>query len=208
VAVWVLGMIDSHRRLVEPVKITEEFEVRQDIGAVWDLFQEIPELARCLPGAELTEDRGGGRYAGTVTVKLGPLTASFEGEAEVRSVEAERTGRVEAKGADRRGGSAGQIDVRYGLEASEAGTKVTVDADLVLRGAAAQFGRTGLIREISARIIRDFVACIEAKLAAGPAESAIEIEAGEMRGLSLVFASSAAAIRRAGARLFARGKGR
>jgi carbon monoxide dehydrogenase subunit G len=190
------------------MKIVEEFEVRRPVAEVWDLFQDVPQLAHCLPGAELTEDRGGGRYAGTVAVKLGPLTATFEGEAEVRSDAAEHTGRVEARGNDRRGGSAGQIDVRYRLVSAEEGTAVTVDADVVLRGAAAQFGRTGLIREMASRIVGDFVSCVEAKLEVGPGEPAARVEAGDLKGFSLFFTGAAAAVRRAFARLFRRGDGR
>jgi carbon-monoxide dehydrogenase small subunit len=78
---------------------------------------------------------------------------------------------------------------------------VKVDADVTLSGPVAQFGRTGLINEMSKRLIGEFVSCLEAKLGAGTVEEAAEIKADEVRGLSLFFSSLWAAIKR----IFSRG---
>jgi carbon monoxide dehydrogenase subunit G len=185
------------------VKITEIIEVRRPVDQVWKLFQDVPDLANCLPGAELTEDKGDGKFAGAVAVKLGPMTAKFEGEATVTADETARTGKVSGKGVDKRGGSQGQIKVDYSLESmDDGGTRVTVDADVVMAGAAAQFGRTGLIQEMSKRLIVEFVECVEGKLAATTVEEAAEISAGEVKGMSLFFASLWSTIVKLAKRLF------
>ena len=59
----------------------------------------------------------------------------------------------------------------YTLSPTANGTKALIDADVTLAGPAAQFGRTGLINEMSRRLIGDFAACLEAKMAA-PTEAA------------------------------------
>lgn len=185
------------------MKITETIEVSRPVDQVWELFQDVPDLATCLPGAELTEDKGDGKYAGAISVKLGPMTANFEGEATVTSDEGAKSGRVAGKGVDKRGGSQGRIKVDYSLETMDSGgTRVVVEADVVMAGAAAQFGRTGLIQEISKRLISEFVDCVEGKLAATTAEEAAVISAGEVKGMSLFFASLGAAIARFFKRLF------
>ena len=171
------------------MKITEVIDVGRSIDQVWALFQDVPELARCLPGAELTEDKGGGVYAGSIGAKLGPMTANFEGEATVASDLSSRTGSVNGKGTDRRGGSVGQVKMNYSMTSHDAGTQITVEADVILSGAAAQFGRTGLIKEMSNRLIGEFVTCLEAKLAAETPAEAAEVEAGEVKGISLFFSS-------------------
>ena len=131
------------------------------------------------------------------------MTANFEGEATVTADAESRSGSVKGKGMDRSGGSVGQVSVEYSLVSrDDGGTTVTVDADVLLSGAAAQFGRTGLIKEMSARLIGDFVTCVEAKLAAETVEEAAEISAGEVQGLSLFFASLMASLRRFFKRLF------
>lgn len=176
------------------MKITEVIDVERPAIQVWDLFQDVPSLAACLPGASLTQDKGGGVYAGAVGVKLGPMSATFEGEATVASDAASRSGTVNGKGVDRRGGSVGQVKVAYALEETDRGTRVTIDADVILSGAAAQFGRTGLIKEMSGRLIDEFVACVEAKLTAETKEEAAVITAGEVKGFSLFFSSLLASI--------------
>ena len=97
------------------MKISHEFVVARPVDQVWDYFQDIPSVADCLPGAELTEDKGDGQYSGKVSVKLGPLAATFEGEATVTPDAAAKSGKIDGKGADRRGGSRGQVKVDYQL---------------------------------------------------------------------------------------------
>jgi uncharacterized protein len=178
------------------MKIEQEFEVARSVGQVWTFFQDVPSVAQCLPGAELLEDRSDGSYAGKVSVKLGPLSATFEGEATVTPDPVAHSAVIAGKGVDRRGGSRGQVEVVYRLEPHEAGTRVVIDADVHLSGAAAQFGRTGLIKEMSGRLIGEFVDCLHAKLDAETAEEAAKVEAREVRGLSLFFASLVAWLKR------------
>jgi hypothetical protein len=76
------------------------------------------------------------------------------------------------------------------------GSEVSIDADVTLSGPVAQFGRTGLIDEMSKRLISEFVECLEAKLAAETLTEAATIHAGEVGGLSLFITSLWAWIRR------------
>lgn len=178
------------------MKINNSFEVSQPLGVVWDFFQDVPTVAQCLPGAELTEDKGDGIYAGRVSAKLGPLSASFEGEATVVADPATHSASIKGKGVDRRGGSRGRMSVMYQLEKAEGGTMVNIDADVTLAGAAAQFGRSGLIREISNRLIGEFAQCLEGKLSAVTVEEAAMVQAGEVKGLGLFFKTLGARIKR------------
>ena len=171
------------------MQISEVITVRSDPESVWALFQDVPGLSLCLPGAELTEDKGDGAYAGKVVVKLGPMTATFEGEATVTSDHEARVGKIDGRGADRRGGSRGQVKVSYQVERHVDGSQVTLDAAVTLSGTAAQFGRTGIIKEMSNRLLREFVHCVEAKLAAVSEEEAAAVAAGEVGGIGLFLSS-------------------
>ena len=64
-----------------------------------------------------------------------------------------------------------------------------VDADVNLSGAAAQFGRGGLIIEMSNRLVAEFVQCCEAKLAAETAQERQQIAAEQVKPLALFFSS-------------------
>lgn len=186
------------------MKITEEFEVHRPIDTVWRAFQDIPSMAQCLPGATLTADKGNNVYLGTVSVKLGPMSPTFDGEATVTADPAARTGKIVGAGADKKGGSRGQVTVEYRLRGVEGNTAVTIEADVALSGAAAQFGRTGVMQEISNRLIREFSQCLEAKLAAGSEVESARIQAAEVSGLSLFLSSLGATLRSLLQRLFKR----
>ena len=51
--------------------IKNEFEVAEPVEKVWRFFDDIPQVASCLPGAELTENLGDDRYKGRVAVRMG-----------------------------------------------------------------------------------------------------------------------------------------
>lgn len=171
------------------MKIEQDFAIARTPEAVWDFFQDVPSVAQCLPGAELLGQTDDGDYEGRVEVKLGPMAAAFEGKATVTPDPATRSATIDGKGVDKKGGSRGQVKVKYSITPEDQGSRVAIDADVTLSGPAAQFGRTGLINEMSKRLIGDFVSCLEAKLSAGTAEEAAEIQASEVRGISLFFSS-------------------
>jgi uncharacterized protein len=179
------------------MRITQEFVVSRSPAMVWEFFQDMPAVTQCLPGAELLGESEDGIHQGRLSVKLGPMTAAFEGTAVVTPDPASRSATIDGKGVDRKGGSRGQVKVTYRVEPSDGGASaVTVDADVTLSGPVAQFGRTGLINEMSKRLIGEFVACLEAKLGAATEAEADAIKAPEVRGISLFFSSLWAAIKR------------
>jgi carbon-monoxide dehydrogenase small subunit len=154
------------------LEIKQSFTVARPLAQVWALFQDVPVVAGCMPGAELLADKGNGLYQGRVSIKLGPFGASFEGEAQVTPDPATHSGHVEGKGTDKRGGSRSKLAMDYRLAEAPGGTKVDVDADIQLVGPIAQFGRTGIVTETANVLIRQFVQNVEQKLAAMPPSTA------------------------------------
>lgn len=171
------------------MKISQEFVVERPPSDVWAFFQDIPAVAQCLPGAALESQNEDGSYEGNLSVKLGPMTAAFEGRCVITPDESNMTARIEGKGVDKKGGSRGQVSVVYDLTDDPAGCKVVIDADVTLSGPAAQFGRTGLINEMSKRLIGDFVSCLEGKLEARTEEEAESIKAKDVNAVALFFSS-------------------
>jgi carbon monoxide dehydrogenase subunit G len=167
------------------VKIAQKFTVARPLDEVWAFFQDVPAVARCMPGAELTEDKGDGLFAGKVKVRLGPFGANFEGEAKVSTHPAAHSGHVEGKGVDKRGGSRSRMVMDYQLAPADGGTLITVDADITLAGAIAQFGRTSLMQETANVLVQDFARALERELApaatAGAPSAAAELPSPERR---------------------------
>jgi uncharacterized protein len=136
--------------------IKNDFEVAEPVEKVWQFFGNIPQVATCLPGAELTEDLGGEKYKGTVAIRMGPVRLQFAGTADITERdEAARRVVVQAAGADEKGRGQASMTVTATLAKSGRGTRVDVTQDLQLSGAAAQYGR-GMISDVSSLLMHDF----------------------------------------------------
>jgi carbon monoxide dehydrogenase subunit G len=138
--------------------IKNEFEVAAPVEKVWQFFDNIPQVAACLPGTELTSDLGDDRYEGQVAVRMGPVRLQFAGKAEITERdEAARRVVVQASGAEVKGRGQASMVVTATLARAGRGTKVGVTQDLQLSGAAAQYGR-GMISDVTSVLMRDFSA--------------------------------------------------
>ena len=136
--------------------IKNEFQVAAPIDKVWQFFGDIPQVASCLPGTELTSDLGGDKYEGRVAVRMGPVRLRFAGKADITERdEAAKRIVVNATGAEEKGRGQASMVVTATLAPAGRGTKVSVAQDLQLSGAAAQYGR-GMISDVSAVLMRDF----------------------------------------------------
>jgi carbon monoxide dehydrogenase subunit G len=146
--------------------IKSDFEVAQPVDKVWAFFDSIPQVAACLPGAELTDDLGDDTYAGRVIVRMGPVKLQFSGKAHiVERDEAAKRLVVDAAGADEKGRGQASMLVTAGLVALGPRTKVAVEQDLQLSGAAAQYGR-GMISDVTSVLMRDFATNMQNRIGA------------------------------------------
>ena len=187
--------------------ITSDFEVAEPVDKVWQFFDDIPQVASCLPGAELTKDLGDDKYEGRVAIRMGPVRLQFTGTADIteRDNAAKRIV-VNATGADERGRGQAAMVVSATLSPKGRGTKVAVTQDLQLSGAAAQYGR-GMISDFSAILIRDFSATMQDRIERlERGESAEQIAAAasgsSVRGLTLALRATRLALMRVFARFF------
>ncbi|WP_420226969.1 SRPBCC family protein [Pigmentiphaga litoralis] len=65
------------------MEFTNQFHVPLPIDQAWALLLDVPRIMPCLPGAKLTEVVGPGKYKGSVSVKLGPVSLTFNGLVEL-----------------------------------------------------------------------------------------------------------------------------
>ncbi|EWM64917.1 MULTISPECIES: SRPBCC family protein [Micromonospora] len=147
------------------MKITNEFTVDIPIAQAWAILTDLEGVAPCLPGAQLT-GVDGDVHQGTVKVKVGPVVSEFAGTARFVEKDEERyRGVIEAKGRDRRSAANASALVTAELRPDGQRTVVNVDTDLKISGRLAQFG-SGMIKEVSGKLLAQFVANLEARLAA------------------------------------------
>jgi carbon monoxide dehydrogenase subunit G len=153
------------------VKIDNEFTVSVPVEQAWAVLTDLEGIAPCLPGARLT-GVDGDVYRGTVKVKVGPVVSEYSGTARfVEKDDTEHRAVIDAKGRDPRAAGNASAAITARLRADGDRTVVTVDTDLRISGKIAQFG-SGMIREVSEKLLGEFVERLEAKLAAPAAEAA------------------------------------
>jgi uncharacterized protein len=186
--------------------IKNDFEVAQPVDKVWKFFGDIPQVAACLPGAELTEDLGGEKYKGRVAVRMGPVRLQFAGTAEIAERdEAAKRLVLNAAGAEAKGRGQASMVVTATLARSGRGTKVNVTQDLQLSGAAAQYGR-GMISDVTSVLMRDFAATMQDRIErVERGESAEQIAASgtsSASGLALGLRAAVMALNRVFRRFF------
>jgi uncharacterized protein len=169
--------------------IKNEFEVAEPVEKVWQFFDNIPQVAACLPGAELTEDLGDDKYKGKVAVRMGPVRLQFAGTADITERdEAAKRVVVHASGADEKGRGQASMIVTATLAQAGRGTKVGVTQDLQLSGAAAQYGR-GMISDVTAVLMRDFSANMQNRIERLDRGESPEVYAAQIAAASVTPAS-------------------
>lgn len=138
------------------MRIDSSFQVPVPPDDVWRALLDIERIAPCLPGASVDEPRGDGEYAGSMRVKLGPVTSTFRGTLRVTEADgAACRAVIEASARDTRGQGAAAATITSTLEPDGDGTRVAVRTDLRLAGTAAQFGR-GVVTDVSQKLMEEF----------------------------------------------------
>jgi uncharacterized protein len=153
------------------MKIANEFTVSAPIERAWDVLTDLEQVIPLMPGATMT-GREGDDVLGKVKVKVGPVTSEFSGKAHfVEKDRAEHRAVIDGKGKESRGTGNAAATVTAQLHAAGDRTRVTVDTDLKIVGRLAQFG-SGMLQQVSEKLLGEFVQSLEARLAASPAGAA------------------------------------
>jgi carbon monoxide dehydrogenase subunit G len=155
--------------------LTNEFRVGIPVEQAWQVLTDVERIAPCMPGAQLQEIEGE-EYRGVVKVKVGPITAQYKGKATF--VEKDDDGHkavLRAEGRDTRGQGNANATITATLVPDGDGTHVTVATDLQVTGRVAQFGR-GVMADVSAKLLDQFVQCLETTVLAAAPEAAVADE--------------------------------
>jgi carbon monoxide dehydrogenase subunit G len=153
------------------MELTNEFRVAVPMAEAWAVLTDVERIAPCMPGAQLLEVEGA-EYRGTVKVKVGPITATYRGAASFVEQD-EQGGRavLRAEGREARGQGNASALITATLSPDGEGTAVRVVTDLTVTGRVAQFGR-GVLADVSAKLLDQFVACLEETVLARPVTAA------------------------------------
>ena len=140
------------------MEFDSSFEVPLPPDRAWATLMDIERIAPCMPGAELTEIVDDRTFKGKVSVRLGPVALTFQGQASFEEIDvAAHRAEVKAQGSDAKGRGGAQAKVVFALAPSDTGSTVNIHTDLQLSGSVAQYGRgVGMIKDLASRIIGQF----------------------------------------------------
>ncbi|MDC7789045.1 SRPBCC family protein [Rhodoplanes sp. TEM] len=162
------------------MQFENSFDVSLPPDVAWRRLIDIPRIAPCLPGAELTDVTDTGEFLGRFSVRVGPVRLRFDGRARIVALDdVARTARVECEGLDegRRGTVMAVVDFR--LEPTAAGSRVVVTTDLTLAGPITRYVRgTAVYRDIAAYLLQDFAETLDQTVAAEADATGIAPDAG------------------------------
>ena len=150
------------------MEFDNSFEVPLPPDKAWATLMDIKSIAPCMPGAELTEIVDDTTFKGKVSVRLGPVSLTFQGAASFEDVDdTAHKATVKAQGADAKGRGGANANVAFHLEPSDAGSTVKIHTDLQLSGSVAQYGRgAGMIQDLAGQIIGQFATNLSQKIEA------------------------------------------
>jgi carbon-monoxide dehydrogenase small subunit len=147
------------------VELLQSFVVPHSRDDTWRFFADLDAVTRCIPGARLTAAPRDGRAEGEMHVKLGPMLSAFAGSVEIERDDGAFRGVVRGAGRDSMSASNARSIIVYQVKAlSGMSSRVDISVKFLLAGALAQFGRSGLVKDVADHLTRVFARNLEARL--------------------------------------------
>ena len=157
------------------MRLEQAFEVAAPVEKVWATLIDVEAVAPCLPGTESPGADDNGAYRGTFSVKLGATSAAYAGNLRLETVDPHsRTVVMRANGSDKRGQGTAKATIQSRVEDADDVTRVALVTDFTITGRLARFGRGGLMQDVANRLLRDFAACLEARIGEGATDALLD----------------------------------
>ncbi len=167
------------------IEMKESFQVAAPIDKVWDFMMKPEMVVACMPGAGLKEVVSPEKFIGTVKLKVGAVTAQYEGTITYAEVDkAAHRIKLLAEGNERGGGTAtATIACLLVTLPNGKGTDVQFESSVDLTGKLIQVGR-GMIEGVAGQIVKKYIANVRSMLevpadAAAPTTAASATPAAE-----------------------------
>lgn len=146
------------------IELKESFEVAAPIEKVWQFLMTPENVVDCMPGGALTEKLNDKSFVGTVTLKIGAITAKYSGTITYTTADvATRTVVMLAEAKEKGGGTVTGTITSVLVAQGANSTLVQCSSCVDLTGKIVQLGR-GMIDGVSAQIIGKFVKNVKALL--------------------------------------------
>ena len=139
------------------MKLTDEVIIPVPRIKVWEALNDAELLRQCIPGCEEIVKKSDTEMEAKVTVKLGPVKASFKGAVTLSDLDPPNGYRISGEGKSMMGGAVGGANVR--LEEVPEGTRLIYDVDAQVTGKIASLAQRFIeptAKQLSAQFFESF----------------------------------------------------
>lgn len=153
------------------VELSKVYPMEASTDQAWALLQDIEKVAGCMPGAQVTERVDDNHYKGSLKVSLGPVSATFNGDIEVKEIDAaQRRIRLLGKGADSKGSSSARMDLTACVREAGPRCELVGDSAVTVNGKLANFGGR-MMTQVADQILKQFADNFAGQMPASTGES-------------------------------------
>jgi uncharacterized protein len=147
------------------IKIEKTFQVQEPLERVWSFLSDPLKVAKCVPGAQITETVDDRTFKGLIKVQVGPSITDYKGQVHIERLD-EQSHEIEmvGKGQDIRGkGSASMKMTGKVRSLAERDSEVVTVSEVNVVGLLAQLGAR-MINEVSNKMFEQFTVNLQRQL--------------------------------------------
>jgi carbon monoxide dehydrogenase subunit G len=143
------------------LKVQQSFLIDQPQKTLWEFFDQVDEVARCVPGVEAVEVIDADNSKVRLTQAVGPMTATFDLKMRVTERREQELMQFTAIGRAVRGAAGNVRTVNtVTLETVEGGTQVNLEADLAMGGVLGSVGQKVIAKQ-AGEVTKQFAISLE-----------------------------------------------
>lgn len=143
------------------MKVQESFEIAEPRDRLWEFFDQVDQVARCVPGVESVEPVDAETWKVRVTQAVGPMTATFD--LKMRVTERQPHERMQFTAVGRAvKGAAGNVRTTNTVRLAESGqgTRVELESELAMGGVLGSVGQKVVAKQAT-EVTKQFADALE-----------------------------------------------
>jgi carbon monoxide dehydrogenase subunit G len=150
------------------MKVVESFVVSEPRDRLWAFFEQVEQVARCVPGVDSVEQLDEETSKVRLTQAVGPMRATFDMKMRITEREPQQLLRFTATGKAVKGAAGNVRTVNtVQLQPVDGGTRVDLESDVALGGVLGSVGQKVVARQ-AAQVTRAFSESLERALKGEP----------------------------------------
>ncbi len=174
------------------MKVQESFVIAESRERLWEFFEQVDQVARCVPGVESVEVIDEENSKIRVTQAVGPMTATFDLRMRVTERRPLEYMQFTAVGRAVKG-AAGNVRTTntVRLAVVDGGTRVELESDLAMGGVLGSVGQKVVAKQ-AGQVTKDFSDALERAITGEPAPTEGGLGEGQAPGAAVGSQSRAA----------------